>query len=912
MRFGSLMVVSLLGLVASACPGPSTADAGDGSRDAAGDDADSAVIDPDVVTRPDVLRCGPGAVPFEDDVGACAVAMPVPDGGVPPAGVCTATVNAPTGTLRANELDGTAVVLPDGHRIERAQTRLTLEGIPLSMLRIPGTNLAVVSDGGYNTERLRVMDLTSTPLAVVAGGEVAFPRDGSARQPALFYGLAYDATAHVLYASGGGSNIVHAFDLSATGALSANPARAIDLGITESMADGYTTTGQLQAAYPSGLALSSDGTQLAVALQRGHSLAIIDTANPASRRIVNFPIPDATRRPFPYAVVARPGDPQHVYVSLWGQLSVAEVDLGTAAITRTFVVGKNPEELLFSTDGARLYVAASDSDAINVIDLSMPAAPVRTMYLGGGASAPRGIEPTALAWGPSGRLYVVEANDNAIDVLDGTTLARIGRIATEWYPTDVEVLADGSVVVTTAKGLGSGPNRDPANEHIDDLLQGSIARYAAPDDAALRDGDAAVTRGNSVGTTFNDVTCPAGAAYDFPVPRPGSGASSRIHHVVLVVRENKTYDALLGDYAGATGNPANGDATLTLAPAAMMDRVVPNFRALARSFANADNYYSNAEQSLQGHTRTVHGRTNDYTERTWVTSWGRATRSPPNQGLTPIGMPEEGSVFTAMLAAHVPAEAWGEGYGAPDPTQFVAARYPGIVALDMNTRDILRGRAFADWAQGTNNIRTNPTRACRLPGLAYICLPDDHTNGLDPGSLTPQSFIQDNDEGTGFLVDGVSHSPFWVDTLVVVIEDDPGDWGDHVDNHRSVALLISPWVRRGYTSHVHYDESSVLHTIELILGVPPHNAAIASAAPMYDMFTSTPDFAPYRYTPRMDCETRNPMSGRYAPVASQMDFQQLDNAPGLTEMVWASFHGGARPPFRTSSPRAAARDDDDD
>ncbi|MEI8258687.1 MAG: alkaline phosphatase family protein, partial [Deltaproteobacteria bacterium] len=146
----------------------------------------------------------------------------------------------------------------------------------------------------------------------------------------------------------------------------------------------------------------------------------------------------------------------------------------------------------------------------------------------------------------------------------------------------------------------------------------------------------------------------------------------------------------------------------------------------------------------------------------------------------------------------------------------------------------------------------------------------------------------------------------------VVVEDDPSDGGDHVDNHRSVALLISPWVRRGYTSHVHYDESSVLHTIELILGVPPHNAAIANAAPMYDLFTSTPDFAPYRYTPRMDCESRNPMTGRYAPVASQMDFGQLDNAPGLTEMVWASFHGGARPPFRTSSPRAALRDGDDD
>ncbi|MEI8255864.1 MAG: hypothetical protein WCJ30_09340, partial [Deltaproteobacteria bacterium] len=729
MGLRSLVVVSLLGLTASACPGRPFTDAGDGASDAPLEDADGAVNDPDVPARPDVLRCGPGAVPFDDDAGACAVELPLPDGGIPPAGRCVATVNAPTGTLRANDLDGTALVLPDGHRIERATTRLTLEGIPMSMLRVPGTSFVVVSDGGYNTERLRVIDVSATPLAVVPGGEMVFPRDGSARSPALFYGLAYDAVSRVLYASGGGSNMVLAFDVSATGALSANPARTIDLGITESMTDGYNAAGALQAAYPAGLALSSDGTQLVVALQRGHSLAIVDTANPAARRIVNFPIPDASHKPFPYAVITRPGDIRHVYVSLWGQLSVAEVDLGTAAITRTFAVGKNPEEMLFSTDGARLFVAASDSDAINVVDLSLPGAPVRTMYLGGSASAPRGIEPTALAWGPSGRLYVVEASDNAIDVLDGTTLARVGRIPTEWYPTDVEVLGDGTVVVTTGKGLGSGPNRDPAHQGIDDLLQGSIARYAAPDDATLRDGDATVTRATAVPSTFNDVACPSGATYDFPVPRPGGAASTRIHHVVLVVRENKTYDALLGDYAGTPGNPASGDPTLTLAPAAMMDRVVPNFRALARAFSNADNYYSNAEQSLQGHTRTAHGRTNDYTERTWITSWGRATRRPPTQGLTPIGMPEEGSVFTAMLAAHVPAEAWGEGYGAPDPTQFVSARYPGIVALDMGTRDVLRGRAFADWAQGTNNARTNPTRACRLPAFAYICLPDDHTNG---------------------------------------------------------------------------------------------------------------------------------------------------------------------------------------
>jgi hypothetical protein len=343
-----------------------------------------------------------------------------------------------------------------------------------------------------------------------------------------------------------------------------------------------------------------------------------------------------------------------------------------------------------------------------------------------------------------------------------------------------------------------------------------------------------------------------------------------------------------------------------------MDRIAPNFRALARTFGNNDNYYSNAEQSLQGHTRTAHGRSNDYTERTWITSWGRATRRPPNQGITPIGMPEEGSIFNVLERAGIPAEAWGEAYGMPSAAQAQVRKYPGFTAIDMTTHDILRGLSFADWVQGSNRARTNPMSACQLASFAYICLPDDHTSGLSPGALTPQSFIEDNDEATGLLVDGVTHSPFWPDTLIVVIEDDPGEWGDHVDNHRSVALLISPWIRRGYTSHVHYDESSIHHTIELILGVPPHNESVANAAPMYDLFTSTPDYTPFTYTPRMDCDQYNPMTGHYAQPSSQMDFTQLDNAPGLTEVVWSSFHGGQRPPFRTSTPRAAVIDDDDD
>jgi hypothetical protein len=372
----------------------------------------------------------------------------------------------------------------------------------------------------------------------------------------------------------------------------------------------------------------------------------------------------------------------------------------------------------------------------------------------------------------------------------------------------------------------------------------------------------------------------------------------------MVVRENKTYDALLGDYAGSA-NRADGDRALTIVPSARMPVVFPNLRSLVERFASHDNYYSNAEQSIQGHVWTTQGRTTDYTERSWLSTWGRATRGIPTQAIADIGVAEEGTLFTAMARARVRAEVWGELVGRAEPEQSVGARYPGI-GYNYGP-DIQKAFAFTDPIVGNNRMRMNSMRTCGLPSFSYLVLPNDHTEGGRPNRPTPTSHLQDNDEATGFLIDAISHSPFWPETLVVVVEDDPQDGGDHVDNHRSIALLASPWVRRGYTSHVHYDESSLHHTIELILGVPPHNGAVASAAPMYDAFTGTPDDTPFEYTPRRECEQRNASSGPHARESEAMDWSEPDNQPGLSRMVWRMLRGSEAPWQAREEP-----DEDDD
>lgn len=887
---------------------PIVADAGVDVLDA----PDEAAVDagePDVFhppTIPDASRCGPDATPWPTrGVGACELTTPPP---VTP-GRCTATVNRPLATRKANELDGDARVLITGQRIAVAADRIALPGYPMSMLRIPGTPFAAISDGGFALENLRVVDTSGERLAITPGGQVPFPSSGGSRAGALFYGLAYDAAARVLYAAGGGANRIYAFGLSATGALTADPSRTLDLGFAEGASEGFdVVTGRLRSAFPAGIALSDDGTELYAALQRGHAVGVFSIATRMLTRVIPV-LPPGAASSYPYVLARRPGDARRLYVSLWGASAVAEVDVTTDLVTRYFVVGKNPTEMVFNRDGSRLWVTATDEDAVSEIDLASPLGSVRSRYLGGSNTAPRGVSPTAIALGPDDRLYVTAKDDNSVDVFDSSTFARVGRIPTEWQPTDVDLAPDGRVLVITGRGFGKGPNLTPSTTDITDTVVGSVARYDASPEALAR-GTSTVEFNNRAMRLFNDVQCPDGATYDFPVPRIGSTtASPHIRHVILVIRENKTYDALLGDYPGPDGDRADGDPSLTIVPGDRMATVFPNLRSLVRRFASLDNYYIPSELSNQGHSWTTTGRGTDFLERTWMLHDGRSTRgSTPLIGTAPIGIPAEGDIFTAMRLANVRALNWGEIIGTATAAQRAMGRYPGNF-FNNDIPDTVKARAFLDTALGSNLYGSNPFGDCDLPAFTYILLPNDHTQGGAGGRPTPVSHYQDNDEATGLLIDAVSHSTAWPETLVAVIEDDPAQGGDHVDNHRTIALLASPWVRRGGVSHVLYDTSSLHHTIELILGVRAHNAVVAASAPMYDAFTSTPDFTPYSYQPRLECETRNPSSGRWVDLTAGMDLSQPDHAPGLDRLVWQMLHDGRPPPW---APSDEEEDDDDD
>jgi YVTN family beta-propeller protein len=771
----------------------------------------------------------------------------------PPAGAIPFAVNAtlvdtpPEGRIAAGrQPDGTAI-LPGGRRVSPVGRQVELGGFLLGVRLLPGGTHALTTDGGYYDEFLSLVDLASG--AVVQ--QIPFHKDAG---EALFLGLAVRADGRV-FASGGGADRIHAYDYDPADRPSPlSPAGSIALP---------------DHSYVAGIAFA-DATTLLAALQRAGALALIDTATGDEVGRVDLGVASA-----PYEVAVAPGR-REAYVSLWGDRAVAVVDLAGPSVVARVAVGKNPEALLLDPPGAptRLLVASTDSDTISVIDLASRRV-TRTVSLAAGEPARLGSAPNHLALAPGGaRLYIANAGENCIDVLTTDTFTRVGRIPTAWYPTAVAVLPSGGLVITNAKGMGGGPSGGTSFDY--GIMKGTLSIIdPAPDDARLAADSALVEENNQRPRLVGPrVECPAGRPCRFPLP-PAPGLATPIEHVVLIVRENKTYDATLGDLERGDGDP---DLVL------FGERYTPNLHALARAFALGDNFYSNAEASIQGHQWTAGGTTTDFTEKAWLSTWGRGTRDVIAFGKE-IAAPEQGYYFQHLAGAGVDYIDYGEivGFGAGEVN--VDVQWPGGLAFNLESRD--RGKA--------EYVRTQ-IEAAVLHRFTYMLLPNNHTEGLTPGKWTPEFMVADNDEATGMVVDAISHSPYWPTTAIFIIEDDPQDGADHVEAHRSTLVVVSPWVRHGAVVSSHYDNASLWRTIELLLGLPPQSQTTAGAAPMFDLWATEPDLTPYDHVPSNVPEAFNPaVATRLAELSARLDFTTIDNAPGLGRILWEHMKGEPAP-----------------
>jgi DNA-binding beta-propeller fold protein YncE len=758
-----------------------------------------------------------------------------PDAPLPP--FCTPPTPGPEALRRRN--DPARPVLPGNRGVTPAGRSLRLGGFPVDLRVHPRLPLAYIANSGYGRRAVQVVQIETG--AVVQ--EVV--------RPEVFHGIALSADGSWLYLSAGNAGRVERYRVDDAGRLSADGSVAV-------------------TGYPAGLTLSPDGARLWVAQLFGNSVTEIDPAALSVRGSIPLPWGGYQLRHLPTR--------NELWVTGYADREVAAIDLSTRAVAR-IVVGGNPLTLAVSADASTVWTAVADGDELVTLDAASRTVRSRTAVVEPGAedSAGRPLpasSPGALAFdAASGRLYVARAADAAVSVFEAATMRRLGAIPTGWYPTGV-ALAGPRLVVLNAKGEGAGPLLDygfgqesgkqrmtGTASIVDDVMAYDLAEGA-------RVVAANVARPREVLGFRCDGT--------FPVPAVAGGPTP-IRHVVLIVRENKTYDSVLGDLGRG-----NGDRSLVM----YGESVTPNLHALARRFTDHDNFYSDGETSVQGHLWLTSSFVNDWVERTWLEDY-RGAGGFSMDAVLDRGQPDFGTFFTHLLRHDRPFRIWGEVVGSTGQymgrsvSRSIDLGFPGIF-YNTDVLDVDKARHIARYIAEIDE----------LPRFLYILLPNDHTNGLGPGRLTPESMVADNDEATGILVDALSHSRFWPSTAVFITQDDTQIGGDHVDYHRTVLVVASPWARPGHTSSVHTSFPSLFRTFELILGVPPMNRYDAHATPLWDSFGTTPDFTPFTALPRRVPTARNPSQLAEPLRARRMDFRGPDRNPELGETLWrARFPG---------------------
>ena len=831
--------------------------------------------------------------------------------------------------LPGQRADG-SVLLPNQWSLRPAGRQLALGDFPVNIAMDPKGAYAAVLHCGYSKHEIIVVDLNSEK--VISNTAV----DES------FYGLAFSPGGEKLYCSGASHEGIFAFDFK-NGQLSNS--------------ELIPLRNPKEKGIPAGLACSADGKHLFIANVWGQSVSQLDLdlkhndfdlrLSGSTPTLVEPPaVPldadtaAATKReqvarmklladePFPYACVLDEKK-QRLYVSLWAKASVAVIDLKTRAVISAIQTEDHPNEMLLTRDGKTLYVANGNRNTVSVIDTETGQAR-ETLYASLYSNLPPGATPDSLALSPDETLlFVANATINAITVFDVSVPGKsrpLGFIPSGWYPTSVRVTQDGKkLLIANGKGIISKANPGGPQpgvkqkghvQYIGDLFTGTLGIIDIPSREKLEEQLKEYTAQVYACSPLRaDLSVSAKRAEGNPVPlKPGD--ASPIQYCIYVIKENRTYDQILGDM-----KEGNGAAQLCLFP----EKITPNHHKLARDFVLLDNFYVDAEVSADGHEWTMAAIATDFVEKSWPLGYGhnKSGKFPyPSEGHLKIAFPSSGYLWDRAKEVGVSYRSYGEfvdnpkspgahcttrvaalqGHFDPDYQSF-DLNYPDAKRVDQYERELKRFEAEGE-----------------MPRLQFVRLPNDHTEGAELGKPTPTAYLAENDQALGRFVEAVSHSKFWPRTAIFVLEDDAQNGPDHVDAHRSIAFAISPYTRRGSVDSTMYSTSSMLRTIELILGLKPMTPYDAAATPMYGAFTAAADTRPYTALPaNVDVEEKN----RRAfddKIHEKMDFSKEDAADEtrLNEEIWRSVRGAdsSMPaPTRAAfvyAHAANAKDDDDD
>ena len=697
------------------------------------------------------------------------------------------------------------------------------------------------------------------------------------------------------------------------------------------------------AEIPAGLAISKDGNRLYVALNLSNRLLELDAASGKQLRM--FEVGTA-----PYGVILAG---QKVYVSNWGgrrpdaqaatgpaghgtlvrvdpvrfianEGSVSVIDLKQGRVTSEILVGLHSSGIALSSNGRYVLVANAGSDTVSVIDTRTDGV-VETISLKWHPNDFFGASPNALAMDASGKtLFVCNGTQNAVAVVSFNPgkSKTLGLIPTGWFPGALSYDAKRqSIYVANIKGIGSGKRYATAEKAKYNSHQyfGSVSLVRVPNRKELQ-RQTGIVLANYRRAALEAAKLPPRPEVP-PRPVPGrAGEPSLFKHVVYIIKENRTYDQVLGDMS-----EGNGDADLCV----FGQKITPNQHKISREFVLLDNTYCSGILSADGHQWTDTGFATDYMEK----SFAGFPRSYPDgmedSDVDALAYSPGGFIWDNALAHGktlrdygeftISITGWKDAGKKPGPKFLdfyhdfvnqtgllqigcrpaIASLSPYIntntVGWNMDVPDVFRA------AQFITDLREFE-RQGNLPNLIIICLPNNHTSGTKAHSPTPAAQVADNDLAFGQIIEALSHSRFWKETCIFAIEDDPQAGWDHVSGYRTTAFVVSPYTRRRAVINTNYNQTSLLRTIELILGLPPMNQMDATATPMFDCFTSQPDFTPYNsVTNNIPLDQMNPepkaisepLQRHYAILSSQLPLEKVDQCPEdlLNRIIWHAQKG---------------------
>jgi len=774
-------------------------------------------------------------------------------------------------TAQKNNQNDTLQVytLPNGWKLSPVGRSLPLGDLPLNIATDKSEKLMAVTNNGQSVQSIQLID----PIKEVVLDTKIIDRS--------WYGLKFSENGKRLYVSGGNSNQLFIYQTDNN-----------QLTISDSISLGAKWPNKIS---PTGIEIDDANNKLYVVTKEDNSLYIIDLITKKILKRVLLAGEAYTCKLSP--------DKKTLYISCWGCDVVYFFDTQSATIKNKVQVGDNPNDIVVTKNGALLYVANANDNSVSVIDTKEKKV-IEVLNTALYPDAPSGSTSNAIALSADEKiLYVANADNNCLSVFDVSKKAASksrGFIPVGWYPTAVKVIGK-KIFVANGKGFSSkanpygpdpigraqqviyqqgDPNIPKTVEYIAGLFKGTLSIIDMPSDASLAKLSQQVYE-NTKYDKAKELSTEGEAGN--PIPSK-VGDPSPIKYVFYVIKENRTYDQVLGDV-----KEGNGDSSLVL----FGEKITPNQHALVKEFVLLDNFYVDGEVSADGHNWTMGAYANDYLEKNWVTSYGGRGGSYDAEGNREIANNKAGFIWDQCKKAGVSFRTYGE----------FADNYKANIPVLKNN--------FCTYFTGYNNSVKDTTRFFQwkrdfdsllalnaVPSFNSVRFSNDHTEGLRRGRPTPFAHVADNDYAVGLFIEHLSNSPIWKETAVFIVEDDAQNGADHVDAHRTTAYVAGGFVKRKYVDHTMYSTSSMLRTMELILGIPPMTQFDAAATPMWRCFTAEANTQSFKaITPMINIDERNTVMNEWQRRSEKFDLAKEDAVPDLefNIVLWHAIKGDKVP-----------------